>query len=115
MSQHTPAPWVVGNTRTHSNATVTFNEVAVHCASHDARVGHGNCIATVHLGGVGATDIRKEAVLANANLIAAAPKLLAALRAVVSSATPKAYEHPAMHLAWEIAKEAIAKAEGGKP
>jgi hypothetical protein len=48
----------------------------------------------------------------DAHLIAAAPELLEALRAVVRSAHPSAVDHPTMYQAWEQAAAAIAKAEG---
>jgi hypothetical protein len=49
---------------------------------------------------------------ANARLIAAAPELLLALRAVIESARPHPREHPTMFRAWDIARAAIDKAEG---
>lgn len=42
----------------------------------------GNVVATVHMGGPGATLNSREAVDAAARLLAAAPKLLAALKSV---------------------------------
>ncbi len=48
----------------------------------------------------------------DANLIAAAPDLLAALEGVVKSASPNPKDHPAMFEAWETARAAIEKAKG---
>ncbi len=50
--------------------------------------------------------------VANARLIAAAPELLEALKAVVDSAVPNPRDHPTMFPAWDLAKRAIAKVEG---
>jgi hypothetical protein len=54
-----------------------------------------------------------ESNIENARLIAAAPELLEALKQMVDSAHPHPVEHPTMTAAWEVARAAIAKAEGG--
>ncbi len=92
--KHTAGPWEAHARDYHS-----------HHNGHFTLISAGLSIAIVYHAGT-------EEDQANANLIAAAPTLLDALRAVLASATPNAHEHPAMHLAWEVAKEAIAKAEG---
>lgn len=51
-----------------------------------------------------------EEIDAAALIIAAAPDLLAALRAVVASANPRPTEHPAMTRAWDLARAALSKA-----
>ena len=102
MSKHTPAPWVLVNTG--------------RVASHRHVMTEGGCaIANICDRGV----LDSEECEANANLIAAAPKLLEALKQVLQSlqfahsAYPeidgkvKAYEDMSR------AREAIAEAEGG--
>lgn len=74
MSAHTPGPWSVGNSRT-SGADSKLGamwEAAVHVGSEANR---GNSLASVHMGGLGALYSTREAVEANARLIAAAPDL----------------------------------------
>lgn len=76
---HTPGPWSVGYTRRsrlHASLGDSF-ETAIHVGTPTNR---GNCLAIVYIGGDGALDNSREAVEANARLIAAAPELLAALR-----------------------------------
>lgn len=101
MTTHTPGPWIA-----EQEVFAPGGIVGIYVAQYDARVqepggricqAYGNCLVT--------TD---ETVRANARLIAAAPDLLAALKAVVES--------------WETgtrwrdemgrARAAIAKAEG---
>ena len=92
--KHTVGPWKAHARDYHSYHNGNF-----------ALISAGLSIAIVYHAGT-------EEDQANANLIAAAPTLLDALRAVVGSANPNAFEHPKMTTAWEIAREAIAKAEG---
>lgn len=79
MSGHTPGPWSVGNSRKQpvDSKMGAMWEAAVHVGSEANR---GNSLASVHMGGLGALYSTKEAVEANARLIAAAPDLVVALQ-----------------------------------
>ena len=98
---HTPGPWLqshrenvhgMWSTQVYDSAGVTIADLAWYA------VVNGNVVTTA-----------REA---NARLIAAAPELLACLKALVLSAHPSRAEHPAMFRAWQVAHAAIAKAEG---
>lgn len=78
MLKHTPGPWSVGYTRKSSCSEFAHFETPVHVGE----VNRGNALAIVHLGGDGAINGSREAVEANARLIAAAPEMLAELRKV---------------------------------
>lgn len=85
-TKHTPGPWAIGEMDGEAygiNATVN---------------GHPVYIAET-IGGLGA-----ETDKANALLIAAAPDLLAALRAV--------YEDPDSGIAWTLVRAAMSKVDG---
>ena len=84
-AQHTPGPWVV---------KVTAGETFIRSSdgANVSRVG-------------AATNMR-----ANARLIAAAPDLLAALKAVCSHGTREPQQ---ISSDWDAARAAIARAEGG--
>ena len=81
----------------------------------------GNTFAIVSLGGPGATSSTKEYVEANARLIAAAPELLEALRAVLDPRNSHFYraggynagEARVNAAALNKVRAAIAKAEAG--
>lgn len=79
----TPGPWSImeQNVRAHNYAGHEMWEAPVQVG--DPRVngiGAGNVLATVCMGGNGATSAAKDVVLANALLIAAAPDLLEACK-----------------------------------
>lgn len=80
--EHTPGPWCVGHTREQrvDKRLAPFWETPVHVGEFSNR---GNCLAIAYLGGPGAIDSSREAVEANARLIAAAPELFKALKAIV--------------------------------
>lgn len=101
MSAHTPGPWsFIERKPTHE----CYGKSAIECL---IRVGEGplagNVLAIVGLGGKGATSYQLDDVRANANLIAAAPDLLAALNRLLDGFSPEAVAQ---------ANLAIAKAEG---
>ena len=83
--EHTPGPWCIGHVRdTTQKYQHTSFEVPVHVGAwNDRAAGPGNCLAIAYLGGPGAIDSTREAVEANARLIAAAPELFKALKAIV--------------------------------
>lgn len=83
MEKHTPGPWTVGD-YSEANYPRNWPEVAVHVGGPENR---GNAIAIVYLGGGGATSTAREGILANARLIASAPKLLSELRMLANSAS----------------------------
>jgi hypothetical protein len=80
VAEHTPGPWSVGHTRQSPTdpRIGPFWETAIHVGESRNR---GNALALACLGGKGATNGSREAVEANARLIAAAPELLAACEA----------------------------------
>ena len=112
--KHTPAPWSVGytNPKDYGGGIIHFYS-PVHVGTGTTK---GNVIATVGMGGDGATDASAAAVKANAHLIAAAPDMLEAVRELLAT-------HPAAYRdankidnrtdnAVRIARAAIAKAMG---
>lgn len=94
MSKHTPGDWIVSG-----DSIVTSDETI--------------CIATIETdGGYEATRDEREA---NSRLIAAAPELLEALKAVIKDVCVPQSDHPwaiQQREAHELARKAIAKAEG---
>ena len=87
-AKHTPGPWAVG----------------------------GRLVIAEKYGSVCAVDDGQSDYVANARLIAAAPELLAALKAITDElgVPDPGYPAPVANAA-EIARAAIAKAEGGQP
>lgn len=66
----TDGPWSVGNVSACDYGSgIIMHKITVHVGAPENR---GNTIATVHLGGIGATDIKEDAVQSNAEFIAAA-------------------------------------------
>lgn len=70
--KHTPGPWHMGRavTRECGPGMPTFHEVPLHVGAAES---YGNCFATVHAGGPGATDTSLAAVESNARVMVAAP------------------------------------------
>ena len=92
-TEHTPGPWTVHSCEMHPH-----HEITAEC---------GRRIATQN-------DHHDGQDKANARLIAAAPELLTALRAVLACpAMCDDAAHPETVKAKEIAMDAITKAEGG--
>ena len=112
MTTHTPGPWSVmwQNSRPREyGGGITLWEVPVQVGGSG---NGGNVIASVGMGGPGATVSTKESVEANACLIAASPDLFSCLVAYVEieeQAAP-ASSSPLR----ERARAAIAKATGAK-
>ena len=100
MSKHTPGPWQVGMAFDNYGET----EIAI-----EHMTPAGNLVVAVALGGLQGQD-------ANASLIAAAPDLLDALKAIVKSLAEQDDEGLIEHAQQMIdARAAIAKATGGQP
>lgn len=97
MTQHTPGPWYA--VQFEKNARYQIVNQAARLSQSGARF-----IAELR-GPLWPGVPQGPEIDANANLIAAAPDLLAALKAVVELSDRK-------HDAWDAAKAAIAKAEG---
>lgn len=72
--KHTPGPWSLSDPqkREFYGAGEWWE-----CRVHVGNKNRGNSLATVYLGGDGATCTRKEEVMANARLIVLSPELLA--------------------------------------
>ena len=102
MSKHTPGPWEVKPYAWQRGNVSVF-------APKFGRAPYGACVAyTPCSDGVGGA----EGALANARLIAAAPELLEALKRIDEMcAAPPNFSDATMQ---EIARAAIAKAEGGQ-
>lgn len=98
MSTHTPGPWAVSIDDTGGNFSGWPSVQAA--PERDVSVVHRAGFKQEFWG-----DLSQRECLANARLIAAAPDLLAALKAVVSVADRKTTE-------FDQARAAIAKAEG---
>src|SRR5688500_2102326 len=101
MGEHTPGPWFV------ERGTIVRYD-------REANPSHWRSPAVCHTGmthGMGVAGLEDEA---NARLIAAAPDLLAALREVgrLRLATSEGSLRVRADRMWEIARQAIAKAEG---
>lgn len=104
MSKHTPGPW----TALCDPSTVRKNRMAMVATSHK----EGMCIDVTTSGANYSED------MANARLIAAAPELLEALKAIEGEwrgELPDTFKTPPperIGVLWEKARIAIAKAEG---
>lgn len=99
MSKHTLGPWQVGTAFDNYGET----EIAI-----EHMTPAGNLVVAVALGGLQGQD-------ANASLIAAAPDLLDALKAIVKSLAEQDDEGLIEHAQQMIdARAAIAKATGGQ-
>ena len=106
-AKHTPGPWEFAEWNAGVNNTPGFGLIAK-CGGPDVT------IHTRTLDGNGYVDCTERA-MANARLIAAAPDLLAALQTLnlVVGLTPIAGNKGALQEACDMARAAIAKAEGG--
>ncbi len=93
--KHSPAPWKMN---------VARSPASIFDANSD-------CIAKVYLTDA-VTKRRDQTHVANANLIVAAPELLAALREIAMEEHRHFFSTFAAERMVEIAKRAIAKAEG---
>lgn len=76
QTKHTPGPWMINSD--HSKDRSQFR---IHVGG---KTNYGNCLASVYMGGPGALSSKKDDILANAKLIAAAPLILPALIKVVN-------------------------------
>jgi len=105
MSNHTPGPWTLGETDRNEQPTVVALDggVLVAVCAHE-------CI----------TSLIPEAI-ANARLIAAAPDLLEALKAIIAElrrvrdVKPEQWDalvDPGLCNAWDAIRSAVTKAEG---
>lgn len=92
MSAHTPGPWVVAHELRPTDEMVADLENGTYVVV-EGRTGLGN-------------------FMADARLIAAAPDLLAALQAIVDQEQHDGQPETHMHDMADIARAAIAKAEG---
>lgn len=104
MSEHTPGPWSLD----HQNSGGGQNIVD----QHRRHVAHTSCFIDHnerHGGSIGDSE-----ALANASLIAAAPDMLAALRAAESYIGGQHIDQ-ANTAAYRIVGAAITKATGGQP
>jgi hypothetical protein len=101
MSGHTPGPWIAEEDETVDSDGTQFE------SAFPWLIEAGTCTVA------GVSGIGGEAA-ANARLIAAAPDLLAALRAIADPKAPDNLGEPLSRLilAQEIARRAIAKADG---
>jgi hypothetical protein len=114
-TKHTPAPWSyeppVKDTRVSQGLGIWYRS-SIYVGLYEGR---GNVLASVCMGGDGALQRTKEAVEANARLIAAAPELLAALQEIVDLIHPYTLGWDAKEAegATDIALKAIQKATLG--
>ena len=95
MSKHTPGPWETDRNNVHSGQIATIN----HCLNND----------WIEVWSPKATWANEEEMEANARLIAAAPDLLAALKAIKDHPNTR---HEVEAQLGESTWNAIAKAEG---
>lgn len=103
MSAHTPGPWTARLSKACGIVT----------GFHIAASPHGSTLPVVEAEQRFSVTRKPEQIEANANLIAAAPELLAALRLLVADvAGYEAWQRPCHAL--DVARFAIAKAEGAK-
>ncbi len=107
---HTPGPWLLTTVPTSAGSCHKIGPFP------PRRPGGAPTFACVYADGIriGIDDRMPNAIelAANASLIAAAPDLIEALRAVVAT---EIYlpDHPQRQAAYRNARDAIAKAEGG--
>lgn len=107
MSAHTPGPWKIGPRNAGNGANISD--------SHGRYLAHTSAVRNLngdHLDPE--RHIETAEAVANAHLIAAAPDLLAALRAARRQMTNQLYNKPriGMEVECAMADAAIAKAEG---
>jgi hypothetical protein len=103
-NSHTPAPWVLTIRQGGEDATITVAELF---PQGKYRGGIARLQSAEHIDGIG-----REELIANAHLLAAAPDMLEALKALLNGVTQHgmmADHGPALR---EQARVAIAKAEG---
>lgn len=110
MSNHTPGPWTALEAREDGLVHKSLRPYYYADVCVGPRETHGNSIARVSLGGPGATHNTREAVEANAKLIAAAPDLLAVCQGVLSHPSFKACDCGEPDCATTVLRAAIAKA-----
>jgi hypothetical protein len=116
MAEHTPGPWSVGHviklSRSGINNIVDWNELPVFVGAPGVSGGQGNPICIVHMGGPGATSNDSESLATNARLIAAAPELLAACKAIDAHLGTTFPPYEEGQSPYDKVRAAIAKAEG---
>lgn len=105
MSKHTPGPWL------HSGET---GDGKIQFVESDQEKDNWNCLRAE----IESDDCNYEMAVANARLIAAAPELLAACKAWDEGFVEGEQFTPEQFRVWvnerrRMAREAIAKAEGG--
>ena len=100
MTKHTPAPWSLGDSDLHCS------NLSVHGIHENAHSTIARMVSSEH--GMDPVEI-----YANARLIAAAPELLNALWAMVTSFQAVEYMEDHMKQAAEMGRAAIRKATGG--
>jgi hypothetical protein len=104
MSKHTPAPWVLKIRPAEHNDNVTVAEIEV---NGKYRGGIARLQSAEHIYGIG-----KDELIANARLIAAAPDMLEALKLCANFIANTESELGMTLPCGELARAAIAKAEG---
>ena len=115
MRKHTQGPWSIGHVSQQSTdpRIGPFFSVPIHVGQADNK---GNVLATVCMGGAGATDGKVEAVMANAKLIAVSPDLYEALNLLYTSTadyiTRNNLGDPHHNHSMKLARAALAKAKG---
>lgn len=113
MSAHTPGPWLLSSY--YSDALTVTDEQGFAIVEANTTVilqGYAEKLGIEHWAdspGVAYRDLNVDEQAANARLIAAAPELLVALR----RAAELLARYPKHDDAWNQARAAIAKAEGG--
>ena len=104
MSKWTPGPWNIGS------SDLPASRLSIHCKGHK-----DSCHSTVALMvSRGVIGISHDEEFANARLIAAAPELLEALKALADY-VQRTHETPNNYVSSVVlgARAAIARAEGG--